>query len=225
MVAALYAALLLVLFVPGVCLAFAPKDIPTVGEALSLLRFWPYWIWLALMSLCQFALLTVPVRAVSRRPVTRGPVWSTILAGGLMAGTLLAGAFLSLYELVMRDKGNDRWWIWGAIALAILSWSAWTLVFVRISRRTPPADLVSCLCRRLFQGSVLELLIAVPAHIVARSRGYCCAGFLTFIGLTMGVSVMLFAFGPSVFFLLVGRWQRLHPARDRAPGLPPQNSP
>jgi len=76
-----------------------------------------------------------------------------------------------------------------------------------------PDDLVSRQCRCLLKGSVLELLIAVPTHIVARYRDYCCAGFMTFIGLTMGVSVMLFAYGPAVFFLFAERWKRLHPAR------------
>ena len=57
--------------------------------------------------------------------------------------------------------------------------------------------LVGDLGGRIFQGSVLELMIAVPTHIVARYRDYCCAGAMTFIGLTMGSSVMLFAFGPA----------------------------
>jgi hypothetical protein len=69
-------------------------------------------------------------------------------------------------------------------------------------------------CRALFKGSILELLIAVPTHIVARCRDYCCAGFMTFLGLTMGFSVMLFAFGPAVFFLFAERWKRLHPRAE-----------
>ena len=64
----------------------------------------------------------------------------------------------------------------------------------------------------MLRGSILELLVAVPTHIVARSRDYCCAGFMTFIGLTLGISVMLFSYGPAVFFLYVDRWRRLHPA-------------
>jgi hypothetical protein len=52
----------------------------------------------------------------------------------------------------------------------------------------------------------------VPTRMVARYRDYCCAGFLTFIGLTMGVSVMLFSFGPAVLLLYADRWRRLHPA-------------
>jgi hypothetical protein len=34
---------------------------------------------------------------------------------------------------------------------------------------------------------------------------------MTFIGITFGLSVMLFSFGPAVFFLYVDRWRRLHP--------------
>jgi len=55
-------------------------------------------------------------------------------------------------------------------------------------------------------------LIAVPTHIAVRCRDYCCAGTLTFIGLTMGFSVMLFTFGPAVLVLFIQRWQKLHPA-------------
>lgn len=208
-VAALYAALLLVLTVPAGLLAYAPKV--KLGEAAQVFAWWPYWLWLALMLASQFTLLALPVRIVSLRPVTQGPVWRTILAGGLMGGGLVAGAFLSLYEFVMRDKGNGTWCQRTALSLAILSWCVWAVVFFRLSRRMKPADVVSRECRCLLKGSVLELLIAVPTHIAARHRDYCCAGFLTFIGLTMGVSVMLFAYGPAVFFLFVERWKRLHP--------------
>jgi hypothetical protein len=90
-----------------------------------------------------------------------------------------------------------------------------------MSRRCEPADLISRQCRGLIRGSILELLIAVPTHVVARYRDYCCAGFMTFVGLTMGVSVMLFAYGPAVFFLFAERWQRLHPNRNGGTGVSP----
>jgi hypothetical protein len=38
---------------------------------------------------------------------------------------------------------------------------------------------------------------------------------MTFVGLTMGFSVMLFSFGPGVFFLFVERWRRLHPGQEK----------
>ena len=80
-----------------------------------------------------------------------------------------------------------------------------------MGRQAGSPDWMTRLCRLLFKGSILELLIAVPTHIVARYRNYCCAGFMTFIGLAMGISVMLFAYGPAVFFLFAERWKRLHP--------------
>ena len=76
-----------------------------------------------------------------------------------------------------------------------------------------PMDVVTRQCRYLLKGSILELLVAVPTHIVARARDYCCAGFWTFFGIAFGVSVMLFSFGPGVFFLFAARWKRLHPQR------------
>jgi len=211
-VAALYAAVLLVLTVPVCWLAFGQPA--NVREAFSLFANGPYWLWLAVMLISQIALLAVPVRVASHRPVTRGPIWRTILAGGFMAGGLAAGGALSIYEFVVRNKGHGDWFLWLAIGLAVMTWLIWALVFSRLSRRSEPADLVSRQCRCLLKGSALELLVAVPTHVVARHRDYCCAGALTFIGLTMGVSVMLFAFGPAVFFLFAERWKRLHPDRN-----------
>jgi hypothetical protein len=83
-----------------------------------------------------------------------------------------------------------------------------------VGRSEEPRDVVSRQCLWLLKGSILELLIAVPTHIVARCRDYCRAGFMTFIGITLGISVMLFSFGPAVFFLYVARWRRLHPSKD-----------
>jgi hypothetical protein len=209
MVAGLYAALLLVLAVPGILLAFAPKN--SFRESLGVFACWPFWIWLVVMFVCQLALLSVPVRVASLRPVAQGPVWRTILAGGLMAGGLVAAAFLSIYEFLYRGATNDSLIGWTVIELVLLGWCVWSLIFSRMSHQTPAADIVTRQCRWLIKGSILELLIAVPTHIVARYRDYCCAGFMTFVGLTMGVSVMLFAYGPAVFFLFAERWKKLHP--------------
>lgn len=212
-VAALYAALLFVLTVPGCLLAFVPGM--AAREAFQAFGNLAYWIWLALMLFSQLALLSVPVRIASLRPVTQGPVWRTILAGGLMGGGLVFGGLLSAYEFLTRGIGSSNWVEWAAIGLGLLTWIVWSTVFYRISRRVPPTDLVSLQCQALLKGSILELLVAVPTHIVARYRDYCCAGLLTFVGLTMGVSVMLFAYGPAVFFLFVERWRRLHPVHAK----------
>lgn len=211
LVAGLYALALAVLTVPACLAAFAPKI--RLTDPFGAYAAWPYWAWLGIMLISQFALLAVPVRVASRRPVTKSALWPTVLAGGLMAGALLVGVAFSIIEFIYsgRDAGSLQGWV---MIAGVLVWIIWGVVFFRLSRRAEPADLISRQCRSLLQGSVLELLIAVPTHIVARSRNYCCAGFMTFIGLTMGVSVMLFSFGPAVFFLYVERWKQLHPESE-----------
>jgi hypothetical protein len=88
-------------------------------------------------------------------------------------------------------------------------------VFYRSSRTVPATDVITQQCRYLLKGSILELLIAIPTHIVARARDYCCAGFYTFIGIAFGISVMIFSFGPGLFFLFAARWKRLQPLPGR----------
>jgi len=131
-----------------------------------------------------------------------------ILASGLMVGILGVGAAMSIGEFIRKEEVVDKAFPW--LALPVL-WAVWTLIFARATRDKAPMDAVTRQCRYLLKGSILELLVAVPTHIVARARDYCCAGFSTFLGIAFGVSVMLFSFGPGVFFLFAARWKRLHP--------------
>ena len=208
-VVALYLLMLVVLTVPVALLAFAPKA--NANEVAGAYLCWPYWLWLGVMILGQAALLVVPVRVASRRPMARRSLLWPVATAGLMMGGLAVGVMYSLYEVAMRDKALDGWFCLAAIASGVVIWCVWAVLFYRSNRTSAAVDVVSRQCRLMLRGSILELLVAVPTHIVARSRDYCCAGFMTFIGLTLGISVMLFSFGPAVFFLYVERWRRLHP--------------
>lgn len=208
-VAGLYCLIILVLTVPVCAAAF--KGVTTRQDLADLFGSWVYWIWLAVMVLGQFILLLVPVRIADRRPVSRGSIVPTILVSGLMMAGMAAGGLCAITEFIFKDKIPDiTWWI---VGLMLLTWVVWTLIFVRMGPATPPEDVVARQCRILLKGSILELLVAVPTHIVARHRDYCCAGIMTFIGIVTGLSVMLFSFGPAVFFLFVARWRRLHPSK------------
>jgi hypothetical protein len=96
--------------------------------------------------------------------------------------------------------------------VTVIAWLVWTLVFYWFARNDSPESLVRRAIRWLIRGSILELLVAVPSHIIVRNRQDCCAPFSTFWGLTTGLSVMLLAFGPGVFFLFAERLARLRPA-------------
>lgn len=206
-VAGLYALVLALLTIP--VLLMGPWALP---DLVGLYGVWPYWLWLLIMAGCQLGLLLVPVRVASRRPVTRGALWPTVTVVALMMALLGVGAVGSIYAAVFGDNplfAGEPWFL-GAIIAGL--WMLWGLVFHRLGREKVPLDFISTLCVRLVRGSILELLIAVPCHIVVRSRDDCCAGIYTMFGLAMGLAVMLFAFGPAVFFLFVARARRLQSA-------------
>jgi hypothetical protein len=207
LVAGLYCLILAAETVPLILVAFYPTEIK---GSLSAYSNRAYWVWLLVMFLGQAALLTVPVQVASRRPVSRRGLLPTVLASGFMMGGLVAGGLAALWEYGFPKAGGD-WVLWALLGVMVLTWCVWSLIFMRLGRTQPPADWVSRQCRALFKGSILELLVAVPAHIAVRQRNDCCAGGLTFIGLITGFSVMLFSFGPAVFFLFAARWKRLHP--------------
>ncbi len=205
----LYLLILIVLTSPAILVAFYP----TAREALAVFSEWTYWAGLGVLMASQAVMLLVPVDLALQRPPTRQSVLWPILASGLMMGLLVVGAAMSIDEYLKKDKAGSSFTILLLVVIAV--WAVWTLVFYRTSRDAAAMDVVSRQCRYLLKGSILELLVAVPTHIVARARDYCCAGFWTFLGIALGVSVMLFSFGPGVFFLFVARWKRLHPELAR----------
>lgn len=216
-VAGLYGLVLASLMAPVVMVAFHPNM--NLADAGKGYLAWPFWLWIAVMVVCQAALLAVPVNLADRRPVTRRSLWLPVATAGLMMGGLAVGAIYSVYEFVVRDGGDD-WILWAAPGAGVLLWLLWAVIFFRAARALNPGEVVARQCRWMLRGSILELLVAVPTHIVARYRDYCCAGFMTCIGITLGISVMLFSFGPAVFFLYADRWRRLHPASRRDPASP-----
>ena len=209
-VAGLYGLAFVVLGLPLAWIAFAPEG-PTLSDYAEGFLHWQTWTIIAVMILAQWALLRVPVALAAGRSVAQRSIWSTVIASAFMMGLLALGAVVSIYETATRDTADDGFGI--AVGIGLLSWIGWSIYFYRATSRSSSSDHVTTLRRHLWAGSILELLIAIPTHIVARQRDYCCAGLMTFLGLTCGFAVMVFAFGPALYFLFVDRWKRLHPQR------------
>jgi hypothetical protein len=218
----------------------------TLGEAIKLYADPAYWIWLAVLGLCQVLMLFAPVRTEKRLPPKR-PLLVPILTTGFLLANLVLCAIVCVLCLCFADGGvmifaiigefvaDDAGRIWGLLfgpagvvtspgiqfAFGVITatsvfWLLWGLTFYWSARSADPQSLIKRSTRWIFRGSIAELLVAVPSHLVVRHRHDCCAPIATFWGITTGLSLMLLAFGPGVYFLFVERANRLRPKTQEA---------
>ena len=139
-----------------------------------------------------------------------GGIFDTL--GKLTAKGIASVPALSALAGIVGVGGNDGFFaVLNLIGLVVLLWMIWGLIFYQFGRGDEPDRWIRRATRWLIRGSILELLVAVPSHLIVRSRDDCCAPVVTFWGMACGISVMLLAFGPGVFFLFARRMRRLKP--------------
>ncbi len=229
----LYLLLLVQLTAPVIHFSFlGTKSQPPIW---MLFREWSYWGIILGMGLTQYLFLSVPIRMERNKRVGTLPVFWTICTSGLMMAFLAVAAYFTLHEFLTQTSlgGNKKFWrLYFPLALGLGFWFFWGIIFFKsrpvINTENPspsetltPASIremstaietwISRLSRFLLAGSIVELLIAVPAHILVRGKNYCCAGISTFFGISTGIAVLLFSFGPAVFFLFLHRAKKLKP--------------
>jgi len=198
----LYAAIL-----SGVALALAAlavEDVP--GQAIGVIVV----SWVAVMAACQAGLLLVPVRVHTRRPVTKRHLFWPAAVAILSCIAMAVGMFLAAWETIahshLEGGRSEQILFYAGLGIGTI-WIVWAFLFGFYTGGRQPATFMSRTAKFLVAGSILELLVAVPTHVIARARDYCCAGWLTVWGLGLGASVMLFAFGPGALALFVRRYQ------------------
>jgi len=243
----LYALALLVLTLPVVLIAFGgwglKGDNLDIKEALGLYAQWGYWLWLAIMMAGQALLLLLPINLAERRlPARRSLKTPVIVSAFLLANLCFAGLFsilcaiftdnafnsfdlFAVFTTGTQAAANNSGWgtLWTMILTVLVFWVIWGVVFNRFAKIGDPDSLVKRLTHWLLRGSILELLVAVPSHVIVRRRDDCCAPVGTFWGIATGISIMLLCFGPGVFFLFVERFQHLQP-KSRSGGRSPAPS-
>ena len=182
-----------------------------------------YVIWLAsaiaLPLLCQIALLAVTVDARRKWLRKRRHIAVSIASIAIALGLLTAGVMFALWAVIAGDNAFDfldncNWCTEHNVQIIVLItvlptlvfWGIWTLIFRRYFGKRD--DQAMPLFRWLYGGSVLELLIVVPCHVLVRSRGDCSAPILTGYGIATGLAVMLLAFGPGVIYLYLSQMDK-----------------
>lgn len=224
----IYALALILLAVPGIIIAFSGKASFSVRQAVTVYNEWAYWLWVALLVGGQALLLLLPINIAQKRLPARRNLKMPVVVSAFFLGLLVLAGALSLIAAIYGDNvppyynlgylmhGQDTGIgasLTGLVTLLVF-WLVWMIVFRRMAAQDDPDSLIKRATRWLLRGSILELLVAVPCHVIVRRRDDCCAPVVTFWGIVTGISVMLLCFGPGVFFLFVDRFQRLKPKEN-----------
>ena len=216
-VTTVYSLVLLVLILPGAVAIFGghrPFWPQLFSDVSDVYQEWEVWIFLAALIICQATLLFLSVDMSHRRLKPRAHIIISCITTGFLlmllffagAMSLSAGILGEHFDRVLPDSG----WIF-----AILGglWLAWGVIFYLFARRSD--NVVKRAMAWLLRASVLELLVAVPCHVIVRRRDDCCAPVVTSFGIGTGIAIMLLSFGPSVLLLYKKRLDSyVKPARD-----------
>lgn len=166
---------------------------------------WFTWLIVAVPVLGEFLLLLLRVDTSQKRLKPRTHILVSSITTAFFLGLLTFAGVLGVGVALRGDKSMPEGApvVIGTIAAA---WAAWAIIFYRVHRDS--TDAISRAITWLLRGSVLELLIAVPAHVIVRRRGDCSAPIATSFGITSGIAIMLLAFGPSVLLLYKQRIEK-----------------
>lgn len=168
--------------------------------------YWATWLCVGVFIAGQVLLLVLSVDVTQRRLKPRAHILLSALVAGLFLAVLTSAALLSV-TLAFRGDNIPDWTVVVLRWTPLAAWIVWGVVFYIYSRDVDGS--VTRAVSWLLRGSVLELLIAVPAHVIVRRRDDCCAPIGTGIGIASGLAIMLLSFGPSVMFLYKKRMNSL----------------
>jgi len=198
----------LALLLPA-ALLLASSSTPTAADFSGLYRAWGTWICVGVVIAGQTLLLWLKVDASQRRLKPRTHVLVSAITAALFVAILTANIVVAVGVGVRGDKFLDLFpdsALWSTAIAFGIPWVIWSVLFYRFWKDSD--DPVTRAVGWLFRGSVLELLIAVPAHIVVRRRHDCSAPVVTSFGITSGIAIMLISFGPSVLLLYKKRMEK-----------------
>jgi hypothetical protein len=219
-----YALIIAGLLVP-VGTALLDKGRPHVQGAYTIYEQWQAWIPVGILLASQALLIFLSVDTSFKRLKPRAHILVTCILTGTLLTILAVAAILCLgfanygdefFDRVLRafsmQPGSGQW-VEFCLKLAAsvgTIWLLWTIIFYVYVRNSN--ELITRATSWLLKGSVLELLIAVPCHVIIRRRNYCCAPYVTNFGIVCGIAIMLLSFGPSVLMLYK---KRLHEYGER----------
>jgi hypothetical protein len=145
------------------------------------------------------------------------PTRRSAIAAALIGTILSIGVLATLMELpnwwlkLTTESGIESPQHFGIVwAVMVAMWAGWAIVFWSYMQSVDRYTALRKVFRWLLAGTIVEMLIAVPAHAwILSQRGekcYCERG--TWTGVAFGVTATLWLFGPGVFLLYMRERRR-----------------
>ncbi len=199
-----YAGIVLFFVVPVGMMLAGDTNSPAViysRDLADVYAVWLHWVPIVAVLVGQAVLLFLSVDTSFRKLRPRAHVAVSVVVTSMLCALLVFAGLSALGAAVYSDKFVDNFWTGAAEMIAIWAglWAVWAVLFALYCRNT--SDVPGRAVSWLLKGSVLELLVAVPCHVIVRRRHDCSAPVVTSFGIVTGIAVMLLSFGPSVLLL------------------------
>jgi len=197
----LYAATLVILILPSTVLLVWEHSLfwqDFCGGLRDVCSAWGVWLAVCVFVFLQGSLLFLSVDTSWKRLKPRTHVAVTCVIASLLFALLTLAAVFSVDVAAKGDADTINPW---ARVLTVFAafWVSWAVILFFYLRNSSAA--LSRVLTWLLRGSVLELLVAVPSHVIVRRRDDCCAPLFTGLGIVTGIAIMLLSFGPGILFL------------------------
>jgi len=166
------------------------------------------------------------------RPRRRRSIFASLAVGSAIALLLSLGIYLamnSLYRLIQDPASfhvnvsigssnpapatapsppaaSDVPWL--QIGILAVGWGFWFLVFALVGAAEWRRRFAG-MYRALVAGTILELLITIPIDVQVRKRTNCYCGEGTLLSMIIGLTAILWTFGPGVAILFLIRRNQL----------------
>jgi hypothetical protein len=164
-------------------------------------EYYGVWLFFTVVLSGQAILLFLSVDTSFKHRKPRAHVAISYIAASMLFALLTFAAILSIgiaaYGGSFGGKHADS--TPQVLGFCAFLWLLWGILFYLYFRNS--SDATTRLVSWLLKGSVLELLIAIPSHVIVRRRDECTAPIVTSFGIVTGIAVMLLCFGPSVLLL------------------------
>jgi hypothetical protein len=141
------------------------------------------------------------------KPIRRRRLMFPVTVAALMVAILAGAMSLALGELLRLDSQDWAAYVfWGIV---FVNWVAWAVLFYFDCQGRKRFRVLKRLTLTILGGSLVSLLASVPSHIIVARRPGCLVGISTGLGISAGLCVMLWSFGPGIVLLFLrDRFQR-----------------